>query len=119
MTFIFDVPLVPLSQNAIYKRGRGRRLYMTEEGKKFKETIHALARMRAAVFPDFPTDKAVGVKLILRRGDRRGDLDGPIKPILDALQGAVYYNDKQVDELIVRRHLRHPQPGMTIEVRIL
>ena len=32
-----------------------------------------------------------------------GDLDNRVKPILDALSGPVYIDDRQVDRLVVQR----------------
>lgn len=119
-SFIVDIPVAPLSQNQIYRRGKGEGLYMTNEGKAFKKSIWAFTRMRAAAMQFAPTPlDLVGVRLTLRFPDGRGDIDGPVKPILDALQGAAYENDRQVEELVVRRRLRDPNPGLTIEVRIL
>lgn len=46
-----------------------------------------------------------------------GDLDNLIKPLQDALEHAgIFNNDKQIDDLRIRR--RHPVPGGKVEVQI-
>ena len=54
-------------------------------------------------FPAFPTERLrINVELI--PGNRRSfDIDGRLKALLDAMEGYIYTNDSQVDELEVIR----------------
>jgi hypothetical protein len=40
----------PLSQNAIYRRGRGKRLYMSDEGRSYIANVGSLRRWRFRTF---------------------------------------------------------------------
>lgn len=49
--------------------------------------------------------------------DRRPDIDGAIKPTLDALQGIAYVNDRQIERLLVEKHLDAERPRVEFEAR--
>jgi crossover junction endodeoxyribonuclease RusA len=58
----------------------------------------------------------VTVVMSVYRPRKVGDLDNCIKIILDAMQGIVYENDKQVDYIIARRFEDKNEPRVEIEV---
>ena len=64
-----------------------------------------LTEMKAIylTLPVFPTERLrINVELI--PGNRRSfDIDGRLKALLDAMEGYIYTNDSQVDELEVIR----------------
>lgn len=92
-------PGKPMFQNQTLRFGKGR-AYRTPETWKFKNDIYLLAQSACKEM----WKGAVGVEIVWTRAEKRGDIDGPIKHILDAMQGAVYSNDSQVcDVRVVRK----------------
>ena len=64
-----------------------------------------LIEMKAVylTLPVFPTQR-LSIQLELIPGNRRAfDIDGRLKALLDAMEGYIYNNDSQVDELEVIR----------------
>lgn len=95
-----EVPVKAVSTNQAYrKRGSGYGLFMTPEGKAYKQIIgyHAL---EAGVRFDGP------VKLDIEfhyKDKRKRDVDGALKITQDALQGVCYDDDYQVFEVRIRK----------------
>lgn len=60
------------------------------------------------------------VKIDWYRPKKQGDVDGKLKPILDAMQGSVYIDDKQVKILQIERHdTDKKNPRYEIEIKEL
>ena len=78
--------------------------YVTKETKKFRDAV-------ARLFPEpgllFQNEDKIRVTILLHPPTRRRlDVDNRIKPVLDSLQGFVYTDDFQVDDVrAVRRGL--------------
>lgn len=90
----FSINIKPISQNAVYKRAKNRRMFMTNEGKIFKDSIGWAAKevmTQKAIFK-----KDVQVNIVLYMPDRRIDPANVEKLLFDALEGIVYQNDRQV-----------------------
>ncbi len=83
----------PPSVNHYYGYGRGR-VYIKEEGRKFRESV--AARLREESFPTY--HGPIGMALSVFPPDRRKrDLDNVRKALLDALQhGGAYDDDCQI-----------------------
>lgn len=98
--------------NHYYRKGR-HGMYRTPEGIEFKETVWgcALLQQRAWLRPWYPEDLEVTLTLIWYRKHKKGDVDNRLKPLLDALQGTAYTNDRQVRRLVAERVDDQPQPG--------
>ena len=111
----FTVPGQPVSQNRCYQRARQGRMFMTKEGKAWKAKVALFAKV---AMPDrVPLEGPVSVEMAFYFPTRRNDLDGPIKPTLDALQdGRVFLNDRQVVRLVVTKHLDPDNPRAEIAV---
>jgi len=84
----------PISQNGVYRRASNRRMFMTEAGTAFKDSIGWAAE--AAMLKKEMFKKDVQVAIFLFMPDRRTDPANIEKLLLDALQGIVYENDRQV-----------------------
>lgn len=54
-------------------------------------------------FVNFPKTQDVRLYIYWYRARKAGDVDGIIKALMDALEGVLYQNDKQVTELHVHR----------------
>jgi crossover junction endodeoxyribonuclease RusA len=97
----------PVSINAYWKQRvmtvKGRPMsttYVSKEGKQFqKDVANALGNSRV------PHDGRLAVSIVLFQPDRRArDIDNVVKPLLDSLTVAKFWNDdSQIDELTVKR----------------
>lgn len=88
---------------------------MNAEGSEFKDRVTGFARK--AMRGRSSTDATVSVTIDIWFKTLRNDLDGPVKLILDSLEGVVYENDRQVVALSVYKHLDRKTPSMRIDVR--
>lgn len=109
----------PPSVNRIWRMGNGR-TYKDPKARDY--AIVALAAFRKAYPPKmwnsplFP-ECAVRVTLHWFRSRKSGDLDNRAKGAMDALNGLVWADDKQIEELHLYRH-ESPRKGridLTIE----
>jgi crossover junction endodeoxyribonuclease RusA len=63
--------------------------------------------------PHFASQKRVAVTIYyLPAEEIQADLDNILKPILDALQGSVLVNDRQVDRIVVQRFELESTPDL-------
>lgn len=119
MRFEFTVPGQPLSVNRVYSNQRqgaaGRGRFTTREGKAFKALVHDLARIARG--HRSPLDEPVVVALAFYFRTLASDIDGPVKPVLDALQRAgLFVNDNRIVQLSVTK-AKDPENPRT-EVRV-
>jgi crossover junction endodeoxyribonuclease RusA len=99
---ILTLPYPP-SANRYWRSFRGR-IVKSKEARDYQQAVICLATVGApSGFPTLLTG-AVGLQLNFYRPQRRGDLDNRIKVLVDALQGIVYSDDKQVSELHAYLH---------------
>lgn len=100
----------PISVNSLY---RGRR-FLTERGKDLKESNAWDIKKQ---WKKKPISGDVRVKLCFYfESNRRRDIDGPIKALLDAMSGIVYNDDSQIVELHVFKTNASPDPRVEIEI---
>jgi len=109
MNLSFELPFPP-SVNTYYRSSfRSRSVYLSKKGREF----HQLALVGLMEFsdagtsdtllPSFPTER-LRILVELIPGDRRSfDIDGRLKALLDTMEGHIYTNDSQIDELEVIR----------------
>lgn len=106
------LPLPP-SHNRYWRCvGRGRVL-VSQKGREFKERC---AWVAAAQHLGEPLEGDVCVSVMFFFRDRRGDLDNKIKPLLDALEGTVYNNDRQIVTLVAQRKIDRDNPRCEVYV---
>lgn len=107
----------PKSSNHIYKsvcRGRFPTVYLSPEGKALKEQYQWEARAQHS--GDLLTER-LRVAVTLFFGTRRtADLDNYQKLSLDALTGIVWEDDKQIDELLIRRDYDKERPRIELTI---
>lgn len=84
-----------------YWRRAGHRIYLSAAGRAYKAGVMQAA---GSVF-DSPSQARLGVQIELAAPNktRDTDLDNRVKAILDGLEGTAFENDRQIDQLIVRR----------------
>jgi Holliday junction resolvase RusA-like endonuclease len=109
---------VPPSANTYWRSTvvAGRvRVLVSAEGRAFRQRCHLLAiGQRAKVL-----EGDVAVTGTVYFDSRRRDLDNALKPLLDALAGACYANDRQVAEIHVRREIDRDNPRCEVQVAAL
>jgi crossover junction endodeoxyribonuclease RusA len=109
---------VPPSANTYWRStvvaGRVRVLISTK-GRAFKARCHLLAIGQRATL----LEGDVVVSGTVYFDSRRRDLDNALKPLLDALAGACYTNDRQVAEIHVRREIDRDNPRCEVQVTAL
>ncbi len=94
-------PLV--STNAAYKKTRTGQFYMSPEGKAFKMALAFAARGAMQGRPPFAGPVSVMVDFWFRSA--ANDVDGPLKLVLDSLEGQVFTNDRQVVHVSAAKHI--------------
>lgn len=104
-----ELPWPPLANE--YWRVFHGRMVTTEEAKEFKRNVRL--KMQAEGHRT-PTQADVGMRLDVFRPSRRPDLDGAGKVTLDALQGTLYVNDSQIEDLRFRRFLDPVRPRVEV-----
>jgi crossover junction endodeoxyribonuclease RusA len=109
----------PPSANRMWKSFGGR-MVLSAEAANFKGNAAKLARAAGIPLVDGPV---IVVITLHPRSNKDGsasktclDLDNPIKPVLDALQGVAYTNDKQVRRLSVAYGNPMKGGGLTVAV---
>jgi Holliday junction resolvase RusA-like endonuclease len=110
----FTVPGPMCSTNQGYrKRGHGFGMYLSPEGHDFKARIMLAAKK--AMRGKGKLIEPCCVNVIYFRPSKRGDVDGPGKFVLDAMEGIVYANDSVVTDFTQQK--RHdPKDPRTVVV---
>jgi crossover junction endodeoxyribonuclease RusA len=110
------LPLPP-SVNSYWRsvpatRNRRARVLISEEGRRFK----ARCRLAAQVQCKAPMAGEIEVRAVVYFRDNRRDLDNVFKPLLDALQGVAYTNDRQVHRLDFSKRIDRGNPRIEMEI---
>jgi len=101
----------PPSVNHIYGH-RGRMVYLTKEGRDFKERL--ASKIPKSIRP-FEGPVKVEIELTFPNNLRR-DIDNYSKGILDSLNKKVFIDDSQITELIIKKHVEKNKPNIKIIV---
>lgn len=114
---LFLVEVKPISTNMAYRIVRfGKRgaMVITKEGKQYKERIHAEALYVKSEIDFWDQRADVRIRIDFWFGSPLNDIDGPLKLTLDALQGALVLNDRQVADVRIVKHLDVERPRVLI-----
>lgn len=100
--YIYNIK--PVSTNQAYrKRQRGFGMYMTDEGTQFKEFVfYETIKQGKQKFFYKDTKLKMFIWLSWKHKYRR-DIDNHVKLLIDSLQGILFEDDTQIDELWVKR----------------
>jgi crossover junction endodeoxyribonuclease RusA len=111
------LPLPP-SVNSYWRsvpatRNRIARVLISEQGRRFKRAC----RTAAAAQCKSPLDGDVSLRCVVYFKDRRRDLDNVCKPLLDALNGVAYGDDRQIVHIELTKRLdpKRPRVEVTLE----
>lgn len=88
----------PPSVNSYWQRNRNGSVRVSSKGMSYKHTVKILLHGRKQL-----TGRLKGVFVVNVPDRRRRDLDNTLKAILDAMQGHVFLDDEQFDEIIIKR----------------
>lgn len=105
------LPLPP-SMNTYWRTTKRGRMHLSHEGRSFKERA-SLAALAHGVTPISGDVSLTGVVYFK---NRRRDLDNAIKPLLDALEGIAFANDRQVRRIDLRARIDRANPRVEVEV---
>ena len=95
MKFSLDYPP---SVNSYWKRNGNGGVRVSARGVKYKDTVKTLLHGRTKL-----TGRLKGVFVVNVPDRRRRDLDNILKALLDSMQGHVFLDDEQFDEITVKR----------------
>lgn len=118
----------PPSANRYWRVFRGRAVH-SAEAREYKDEVERLAReqrvipmatcvkVRITLMPVQPKDHIKRAKADPKWGlsVRRIDIDNAGKVALDALQGIIYFNDRQITDYRVRLGAPMPGGGLLVE----
>ena len=108
----------PPSTNRYWRMDRrSGHLYPSEEAKVFKKQVKLVAGV--AMANQFALRGPLAVTIRLYRPQASGDLDNFLKQPLDALQGVVYENDKQIIRLLAERFDDGINPRCEVDIEQL
>jgi len=119
MKFVVRIDPSRFHVNRAYRAGKTLRegKAIVYQGVKYASAKALLAEQAHLQWDRPPLLEPVDVHICLFFKGAQGDIDGPIKGILDALEDAeVYKSDAQVDGLSVFKFHKSPQPRVEIEV---
>lgn len=103
----------PLSTNNIYRR-HGNIIYLTTEGKTLKESYMWQIKSQ---YHSQPLLESVKLTVELYFGDKRiRDIDNYNKLLLDACSGLLFLDDKQIQELIIRKFYDKENPRIELSL---
>ena len=113
----FTVARPPVSTNRAYRTLRDKPgMYISREGKDFAHAVRSealAAKMKARW-----THSGEPVEVRIEAWNYRGDVDGIIKPILDAMQGVLYENDRSVLRVTASKESDAGKPRTVVFVRL-
>jgi crossover junction endodeoxyribonuclease RusA len=100
LTAVFWVPLAQPKER--HRKGAGGRMYTPEKTVAAEAAIgFAFKGVARGHVPDDSTRWKL--RIAVAGANRAADVDNLAKTVMDGLQGVLYVNDKQVDELHIRR----------------
>lgn len=109
--YALTLPL-PTLLNRLYRVGGGR-VYKTQQAMTYRWAVKAAA-LDAGI--EAPLRGPVAVTLRVYFARRGCDLDGVLKDGLDAMQGVLFENDRQIHALHLFKDYDRKNPRMDVEV---
>lgn len=114
LTVVVPGPLVTWKRTTIYG---GRRLTPKAQ-RDYQERVYLAGCLAVASAPGWSRDRRYVVDIVWTPVDRRrADVDNCAKTVLDALNGCLWLDDSQVDDLRVRRS-EPSRTGAGVVVRV-
>lgn len=109
----FAVPVKPYGVNGTYRIGKGR-MFRSPEAEQYRTALQLGAKRAMRRRPLLTGHVEVRVWFVYP--DNRSDIDGAIKGTLDAMNGIVWTDDRQVIRLEVEKRKDPDAPRVEIEI---
>ena len=103
---------MPPSANRLWRMDKRGFMRLSAEARDYKSVVAVLAMRDGVVLQGGP----LAVTLEVYRAQKSGDLDNRIKPVLDALQGVMFIDDKQIIEIHAYRYDDKYNPRIEVTV---
>ncbi len=102
-------------------QGKGGKRFKAQETRRYQRFVgYAALAVRGAQVPAWPLDARYRMHVHAFFGDRRRrDIDNVSKQLMDALNGVLWDDDSQVDELFVKRHVDREEPRAEVTVEVM
>jgi crossover junction endodeoxyribonuclease RusA len=99
----------PPSANRYWRKFRGN-MVVSAEAKAYREVV------ATRLYGVKPYTGDVSLTVGVYRPQKSGDLDGRLKQLLDALQGYLYVDDKQIVRIVADRYDDKANPRVEVTV---
>ena len=117
LTFCVDGPVVPKQRPRMTRNGH---VYTPPKTRAYEMLVTLAAGAALRKHGEWDTTKRYALSLVLFMGDKRKrDLDNCAKAISDALNGVLYDDDAQIDELFAIRNYDKDNPRAVVALRVL
>ena len=113
---IFEIEIegkIP-SVNRYWRHTKQGRHYISQEGREFKEKLQWMAKAKRVKTTNEPVEQHL--YWYCKKQCNGVDLDNRLKVVLDALEGIVYKNDRQVVRIIAEKIIETKRDYAKIEV---
>jgi len=108
----YTLPYPPVLNHYYIHTRRG--VFLSPKGRAYKETVKNNLWFMSAE----PTKERVALTIRAFRPAKRGDVDSILKCLLDSLEGVLYQNDRQIEELHVYRHDDKLNPRVEVSISL-
>ncbi len=117
LTFVVAGPVVPKQRPRFARNGH---VYTPPKTRSYEMLVTLAAGAALRKHGEWDTTKRFALSLVLFMGDKRKrDLDNCAKAISDALNGVLYDDDAQIDELFAIRNYDKDNPRAVVALRVL
>lgn len=107
-----SLPFLPPTVNEMYRRSK----HSFYKSKEAKDTMDAIGLLIRSQYRDKPIDKAgISVSVNLKVSNKRRDIDGSLKSLLDAGNGLLWKDDSLISELHVFKLVGKDTCDITID----
>lgn len=114
---VIEIPGQPVSQNAAYQRGRGKRLFMTDVAKDWKDDCRTYALVRRQAQPYvWDVTGTYDVDCWFYFENLLCDGNNPVKLLLDSFEQVLYHKDRQVRDCLGRKRFDRENPRTVVKV---
>ncbi len=111
----FKINIRPLSYYQYLKQNRHRK-YITDEGRKYKETLQAEFKKVMEEMEIIQGEVVMEIDLFFDN-KRKNDLDNFCKPILDCMSDVIFLDDRQIIDLHIKKFYDKENPRIVIRIK--
>ncbi len=111
---VFTVPGRPRGKERP-RMGRNGKFYTPKTTREYEETVAWFAK---AAYKGEPTKDPVRLDLTIRSSKSRADISNILKSIEDGMNGIIYVDDKQIEEIHISR-IKEGNEGVDVAVFLL